>query len=118
VCVVAFNTREGWSRDVSHEFAAEILRRADLEGRALSGPLASFVNFIPGPRGSFRCDWPNNTPKRLSLADADLYRRKADDARARAENAYSVADKEAWLLVAAEWLKLAEEMDERDRRRD
>jgi hypothetical protein len=37
VRVVAFNTREGWSRDVAVEFAVETLRRADLEGRKLEG---------------------------------------------------------------------------------
>jgi hypothetical protein len=44
VRVVAFNTSEGWSRDVSHEFAAEIQRRADLERKELSGKLAEFVD--------------------------------------------------------------------------
>ena len=41
VRVIAFNTREGWSRDVSYDFAAEIQRRADLENRELSGTLAT-----------------------------------------------------------------------------
>jgi hypothetical protein len=43
--VIAFNTREGWSRDVSCEFAAELQRRADLERRELSGTLGEFVEF-------------------------------------------------------------------------
>jgi hypothetical protein len=30
VRVIAFNTREGWSRDVSHELAVELQRRADI----------------------------------------------------------------------------------------
>jgi hypothetical protein len=47
--VVAFNTREGWSRDVSYEFATEIQRRADLDGRGLSGTLAEFVDFNTRP---------------------------------------------------------------------
>jgi hypothetical protein len=45
VRVVAFNTREGWSRDVSYEFAVEIQRRADVAGEDLSGNLAEFVRF-------------------------------------------------------------------------
>ena len=42
--VIAFNTAEGWSRDVSHEFAEELQRRADLDRRELTGTLAEFVN--------------------------------------------------------------------------
>ena len=49
VRVVAFNTTEGWSRDVSHEFAIEIQRRADLEGYELPGKLAEFVEFYTRP---------------------------------------------------------------------
>jgi hypothetical protein len=49
VRVVAFNTSDGWSRDVSHEFAAEIQRRADLERKELSGKLAEFVEFYTQP---------------------------------------------------------------------
>jgi hypothetical protein len=45
VRVIAFNTQEGWSRDVSSDFAFELLRRADLEGEELSGKLAEFVEF-------------------------------------------------------------------------
>jgi hypothetical protein len=49
VRVIAFNTREGWSRDVSYEFATEIQRRADIDGRALTGTLAAFVEFYTLP---------------------------------------------------------------------
>ena len=45
VRVIAFNTQEGWSRDVSSDFAFDLLRRADLEGVELSGALAEFVEF-------------------------------------------------------------------------
>jgi hypothetical protein len=44
VRVIAFNTREGWSRDVSYEFATELQRRADMDGRELTGTLAEFVD--------------------------------------------------------------------------
>ncbi len=47
--VVAFNTSEGWSRDVSYEFATEIQRRADLDGRELTGSLAEFVDYYTRP---------------------------------------------------------------------
>ena len=49
VRVMAFNTSEGWSRDVSHEFAVELQRRADLEGKELTGTLAGFVEFYTRP---------------------------------------------------------------------
>ena len=43
--MIAFNTREGWSRDVSYEFAAELQRRADIDRRELTGALGDFVEF-------------------------------------------------------------------------
>jgi hypothetical protein len=49
VRVVAFNTREGWSRDVSYEFAAELQRRADIHRRELTGKLANFVEAYTAP---------------------------------------------------------------------
>ena len=49
VRVIAFNTREGWSRDVSHELAVEVQRRADLEGRELAGTVAAFVENYTSP---------------------------------------------------------------------
>jgi hypothetical protein len=49
VRVVAFNIREGWSRDVSYEFAVELHRRADIDGRDLTGTLAEFVEFYTRP---------------------------------------------------------------------
>jgi hypothetical protein len=47
--IVTFNTREGWSRDVSAELAAELRRRADLEGRQLEGTRAEFVEAYTRP---------------------------------------------------------------------
>jgi hypothetical protein len=49
VRIVAFNIQEGWSRDVSSEFAVELQRRADIEGRELTGTLAEFVEFYTRP---------------------------------------------------------------------
>lgn len=45
VRVVASNTREGWSRDVSYEFAAELQRLADIERTELTENVAEFVEF-------------------------------------------------------------------------
>jgi hypothetical protein len=49
VRIVAFNIQEGWSRDVSSEFAVELQRRADIEGRELTGTLAEFSPERPLP---------------------------------------------------------------------
>jgi hypothetical protein len=49
VRVIAFNTREGWSRDVSYEIAVELQRRCDLEGRGLGGTPAAFVDAYTSP---------------------------------------------------------------------
>ena len=40
--------------------------------------------------------------------DAARFRKQADEAREHASRAHSPLDKEAWLRVAEEWLKLAE----------
>jgi hypothetical protein len=49
--------------------------------------------------------------------DADRFRRHAEEARHQAEQAVSPLDKEAWLRVAAEWIKLAQSEDRRDKGR-
>lgn len=43
VRVVAFNTSEGWSRDVSEDVAREVVRRAVEQGRALAASSRQFV---------------------------------------------------------------------------
>jgi hypothetical protein len=43
VRVVAFNTAEGWSRDVSEDVAHELRRRSDLQRKDLSEGLADFI---------------------------------------------------------------------------
>ena len=50
VRVVAFNISEGWSRDVSYEFAVELQRRANIDGRELTGTIAEFVEFYTRTR--------------------------------------------------------------------
>ena len=49
VRVVAFNTAEGWSQDVSEDVAREIMRRVGLIGGELSPSLADFVDEHHGP---------------------------------------------------------------------
>lgn len=40
--------------------------------------------------------------------EADRYRNEAEECRRLAERAITQPDKEAWLRLAAEWMKLAE----------
>ena len=44
VRIVAFNTAEGWSRDVSQDIAHELRRRCDLQFTELSESLQDFVS--------------------------------------------------------------------------
>jgi hypothetical protein len=46
-------------------------------------------------------------------ADSDRFRRQAAECREQAAKAVSPLDKEAWLRVAEEWLKLAVSGDNR-----
>ena len=48
VRVVAFNTAEQWSADVSQDVAHEIMRRADLAGDDLAPSIAEFVESYLG----------------------------------------------------------------------
>jgi len=43
----------------------------------------------------------------MSADDAAKYRKQAEECREQAAKAISPFDKEAWLKVAEEWLKLA-----------
>jgi hypothetical protein len=54
VRVVAFNTAEGWSRDVSEDIAWELLRRAKREGKPLSASTRDFVAFHVGEDEALR----------------------------------------------------------------
>lgn len=47
--VVAFNTSEEWSRDVSADIAQEIQRRHDIVGEPLPAHLQDFVDSYTGP---------------------------------------------------------------------
>jgi hypothetical protein len=50
----------------------------------------------------------------MSNTDADRFRKQAAECHQQAEKAVSPLDKEAWLKVGAEWIKLAQSADERD----
>lgn len=49
LCVVAFNTAERWSEDVSEDIARKIIRRVGLAGDELPPSLATFVDRHLGP---------------------------------------------------------------------
>ncbi|MET4520161.1 hypothetical protein [Bradyrhizobium sp. I1.7.5] len=44
----------------------------------------------------------------MNEEEADRYRTEAEECRRLAERAIKQSDKEAWLRLAADWLKLAE----------
>jgi len=48
VRVIAFNTAEGWARDVSEDVAWEVLRCVKHHGTLMPGPTREFVNFHVG----------------------------------------------------------------------
>jgi hypothetical protein len=50
----------------------------------------------------------------MSETDTDRFRKQAEECRQQAEKAISALDKEVWLRMAAEWIKLAQSTDERD----
>jgi hypothetical protein len=56
VRVVAFNTVEGWSRDVSEEVAWEVLSRASSRGSSLPLPTHNFVSFHVGERAALEAE--------------------------------------------------------------
>jgi hypothetical protein len=53
--VVAFNTAEGWARDVSEDVAWEILKRAE-QGTPLPQATHDFVTFHAGERAALRAE--------------------------------------------------------------
>jgi hypothetical protein len=48
--VIAFNTAERWSEDVSEDVALEIRRRCDLQMREIPSPIQDFVEGHEGTR--------------------------------------------------------------------
>lgn len=54
--VVAFNTAEGWARDVSEDIAWELLRRVVQEAKPLPVPTREFVEFHVGEEEAMRAE--------------------------------------------------------------
>jgi hypothetical protein len=49
----------------------------------------------------------------MSETDAERFRQEAEECRTLAASAKTVPDKEAWLRLAADWIKLAENAEQR-----
>jgi hypothetical protein len=49
----------------------------------------------------------------MSESDPDRFRKQAKECRLQAEKAVSPLDKEAWLRVPGDWIKLAQAIDDR-----
>jgi hypothetical protein len=47
--------------------------------------------------------------------DAAKFRKQAEEARVQAAKSVSPLDKEAWLRIAEEWLKLAQSAEQKNR---
>jgi hypothetical protein len=63
VQVIAFNTAEGWSRDVSEEIAVELMEACAGEGRDIPAPLEEFID-------KHRMPWPEQLALPLRRAAA------------------------------------------------
>jgi hypothetical protein len=61
--VLAFNTLEHWSEDLSRDVAQEILCRCDIEGRTVPDYLEEFVSnsSIPPPQSDLRASHSNKS---------------------------------------------------------
>jgi hypothetical protein len=51
----------------------------------------------------------------MSETDAERFRQEAEECRTLAAIAKTAPDKEAWLRLAADWIKLAENAEQRRR---
>jgi hypothetical protein len=64
---------------------------------------------------------PHGPPSRKevyrSLSDEERYRKQAEDCRQMAGKVISPLDKEAWLKLAGDWLRLADDADLREKPR-
>ena len=49
----------------------------------------------------------------MTKTDADSFRKEAEECREQAAKAISQLDKDTWLRLAAEWIKLAQAAEER-----
>ena len=50
------------------------------------------------------------------MSDVQKYRQQAEECRKMADKAFSPLDKEAWLQLAADWLRLVQMVEQREGR--
>ena len=80
-------------------------------GTVRSAQSAVLVRIAECPK-SISVHYPGAMPK----TDADRFRQEAEECRRLAERSPSQLDKEAWLRLAADWIKLAENAEQRQPR--
>jgi len=67
--VIAFNTLEHWTKDITAEIAAEIWVRCDIEGEEMPEYIRDFAtSFAEPPRSSVTPGSPNEADKNQSVA--------------------------------------------------
>ena len=71
-------------------------------------PQAGAVFCPRSPNSLFRI-----IPVAMTDTDADRFRKKAEECSQQAERSVSQLEKEHWLRLAADWIKLAENAEER-----
>ena len=74
-----------------------------------------FGQWFQGPILIHQSEWPNFASGHYPVAMSDDYaarfRKTAEECRAQAAKAVNPIDKEAWLRLAEEWLKMASSID-------
>ena len=72
--VVAFNTAEGWSQDVSEDVAQELLRRCDLELRDVPSSIQDFVeSHERQDRINFRSAWSEGLTRKRPRGETGAF---------------------------------------------
>jgi hypothetical protein len=79
-------------------------------------PRVLFGQWFQGPILILQSKCPNFTSVHYPVAmsdDSARFRKQAEECRAQAAKAVNPIDKEAWLRLAGEWLKMASSVDAR-----
>ena len=77
------------------------------EARRIARQYSEAARFIAGPDRA--------QPEGRALSDEERYRKQAEDCRQMARKVISPLDKEAWLKLAGDWLRLADDADLREK---
>ena len=105
--VRASSDRNGGWVEAFSEYAPAV-RRMESETCGPSAP-PSWGCLLPAePNSLFRI-----IPVAMTDTDADRFRKKAEEGSQQAERSVSQLEREHWLRLAADWIKLAENAEER-----